>query len=47
MRIDWLDRATNFLGLYIDEHVLEDRCQWQIDDMKDAWVLDLNLNGEM
>jgi len=44
LRIDWLGALTDFRGLFIDDKVLHERCTWQIDDLQDAWVLDLGLN---
>jgi len=46
LRIDWLDAVTDFRGLYIDERILRERCTWKIDDLQDAWVLDLGLNDD-
>jgi hypothetical protein len=46
LRIDWLDNLTEFRGLYIDQSVLNERCTWQIDDLPDAWVLDIGKSGD-
>lgn len=46
LRIDWIDALTDFRGLYIDEKILNERCTWAIDDLQDAWVMDLGLNND-